>query len=82
MSGHAETPVGELTFEAALDELERVVTALEKGEVPLEASIALYARGAELRRHCEAKLKSAEEQVALITEGPDGEVRAKPVYIG
>ncbi|CAN5642534.1 exodeoxyribonuclease VII small subunit [soil metagenome] len=81
MSGYAEAPVGASTFQAALGELERVVAALEKGDVPLEASIALYARGAELRRHCEAKLKSAEEQVALITEGPDGEVRAKPVDI-
>jgi exodeoxyribonuclease VII small subunit len=71
-------PVAGLSFEEALAELERVVGRLETGDVPLEESIALYARGAELRTHCEEKLKAAEERVAEITQGPDG-VRARPV---
>ena len=50
--------VAELSFEAALQELEQVVGRLESGDVPLEESISLYARGAELRGHCEAKLKA------------------------
>ena len=65
-------PVAELSFEAALAELEKVVARLESGEVPLEESIALYARGAELKAHCEDKLKAAEARVAEITQGPDG----------
>jgi exodeoxyribonuclease VII small subunit len=73
-------PVAELSFEAALAELERVVAQLESGEVPLEESIALYARGAELKTHCEDKLKAAEARVAEITQGPEG-VRARPVDI-
>jgi exodeoxyribonuclease VII small subunit len=73
-------PVADLSFEAALAELERVVARLESGEVPLEESIALYARGAELKAHCEEKLKAAEARVAEITQGPDG-VRARPVDI-
>jgi exodeoxyribonuclease VII small subunit len=73
-------PVAGLSFEDALAELERVVARLESGEVPLEESIALYARGAELRAHCEDKLKAAEAKVAEITQGPDG-VRARPVDI-
>lgn len=71
-------PVEKLTFEAALQELEQVVARLESGAVPLEESIALYARGAALRQHCENRLKAAEEQVARIAEGADGSVTAVP----
>lgn len=56
----------EMTFEAAMAELEDVVRKLESGNVALEESIALYERGAELKRHCDARLKAAEERVELI----------------
>lgn len=59
-------PVAEMTFEEAMADLERVVTALERGEVALEESIALYERGAALRAHCADKLKAAEARVELI----------------
>ena len=65
-------PVAEMSFEAALAELEQVVARLEGGQVALEESIALYARGAELRAHCEERLKAAEARVAEIAQGPDG----------
>jgi exodeoxyribonuclease VII small subunit len=74
-------PVGTMSFEAALAELEQVVARLESGDVALEESIALYARGAELRAHCEEKLKAAEARVAEITRGADGSVQARPVDI-
>jgi exodeoxyribonuclease VII small subunit len=61
------TPVAEMTFEQAMADLEQVVTQLERGDVALEDSIALYERGAELKKHCETKLKQAEEKVAAIT---------------
>jgi exodeoxyribonuclease VII small subunit len=67
-----DTPVNELSFEAAMTELEKVVGQLENGQVPLEESITLYQRGAELKKHCEAKLKAAEEKVAQITLDGDG----------
>jgi exodeoxyribonuclease VII small subunit len=76
-----ETPVAEMSFEAALAELETVVARLESGEVPLEESIALYGRGAALRAHCEEKLKAAEARVLEITQGPDGTVRTRPIDI-
>lgn len=59
-------PVSEMTFEEAMAALEQVVHQLERGEVALEESIALYERGADLKAHCAAKLKSAEEKVELI----------------
>ncbi|KIT17000.1 exodeoxyribonuclease VII small subunit [Jannaschia aquimarina] len=59
--------IAEMSFEAAMAELEKLVTQLDSGDVPLEESIALYERGALLKAHCEAKLKAAEERVEQIT---------------
>ncbi|MGJ8596820.1 exodeoxyribonuclease VII small subunit [Sulfitobacter sp.] len=69
MSG---TPVEEMNFEAAMAELEQVLGKLERGDVALDESIALYERGALLKARCEAKLKEAEEKVAAITLDGDG----------
>ncbi len=68
----SDRPVAEMSFEEALRELEEVVGKLERGEVPLDESIKLYERGAELRRRCEAKLKEAEEKVAKLTLDGEG----------
>lgn len=67
-----DTPIAEMTFEQAMVELEKVVSALERGDVALDQSISLYERGAELKTRCEAKLKEAEEKVAAITFDGDG----------
>ena len=67
-----DTPIAEMTFEQAMVELEKVVSALERGDVALDQSISLYERGAELKKRCEAKLKEAEEKVATITFDGDG----------
>ena len=65
--------VNEMSFEDALRELEQVVGKLERGEVPLDDSIALYERGAALKKRCETKLKEAEEKVAKLTLDGDGQ---------
>ncbi len=79
----SQTEISKMTFEAAMADLENVVSQLESGSVPLEESIALYERGAGLRAHCEAKLKAAEEKVAQIVQGPDGNAAGiRPVEIG
>jgi exodeoxyribonuclease VII small subunit len=66
------TPVDEMSFEAALAELEDIVSRLEQGEVDLEDSIVLYERGTALKAHCEKKLKGAEARLEKIVLGPDG----------
>jgi exodeoxyribonuclease VII small subunit len=68
----SEKPVDEMSFEEAMRALEEVVGQLERGDVPLEQSITLYERGAELKKRCEAKLKEAEEKVAAITLDGEG----------
>jgi exodeoxyribonuclease VII small subunit len=75
-----DTPVEKMTFEQAMAELEQVVGKLERGDVALDDSIALYERGAALKKRCETKLKVAEEKVAAITLDSDGKATgAKPV---
>lgn len=72
--------VNEMSFEEAMAELEAVVGQLERGDVALEQSIALYERGAALKARCEVKLKEAEDKVALITLDANGAATgAKPV---
>ncbi|MDJ0629794.1 MAG: exodeoxyribonuclease VII small subunit [Rhodobacter sp.] len=68
----SDKPVGEMSFEEAMRELEAVVGQLESGDVELEASIKLYERGAALKKRCEEKLKEAEEKVAAITLDEQG----------
>ena len=61
-----------LTFEQALSELETIVQKLERGDVPLEESIAIYERGDALKKRCDALLKQAEAKVEKITLSADG----------
>ena len=69
----AETSdVSELSFETALARLEEIVRTLEKGEAPLDLSIALYQEGDKLRRQCEARLKDAQARIEQIAFGSDG----------
>ena len=74
----SDTPIKDLSFEDALSELEGIVQRLERGDAPLEESIAIYQRGAKLKAHCEGKLKSAQLKVEKIVLAPDGGVSTEP----
>lgn len=67
------TPVDTMTFEAAMGELEEIVDRLEKGNVPLEQSIAYYERGEALKTRCDTLLKSAEMRVEKVRLKAGGE---------
>ena len=71
-----------MSFEAALRELEAIVSKLEQGAVDLEDSIALYERGQALKAHCEQKLRSAESRLEKIVTGPKGAERTEPMDLG
>ena len=62
-----------LSFEAALKELESIVDQLERGDVELEKSIAIYERGEALRNRCDELLKSAEMKIEKIKTGRVGQ---------
>jgi len=73
--------IAKMSFEEALAALEEIVGQLEGGEVSLEESIDIYARGTHLRRHCEEKLRVAQERVDKIVPGGDGAVTTEPADI-
>lgn len=54
------------TFESALAELEKIVSGMEAGQMPLEKSLAAYKRGAELLKFCQAALQDAQQQVKIL----------------
>ncbi|HMB02921.1 MAG TPA: exodeoxyribonuclease VII small subunit [Isosphaeraceae bacterium] len=58
----------EPTFEAALDQLERVADDLERGEPDLAAALAKYEQAVRLLAHCYRQLDAAERTVALLTD--------------
>jgi exodeoxyribonuclease VII small subunit len=72
MADKALTPIADLTFEAALAELEEIVGRLERGDVPLAESITIYERGDALRKHCAKLLGEAEARIEKIKLGADG----------
>jgi exodeoxyribonuclease VII small subunit len=57
------------SYEAALVELEQMVSQLESGQLPLDQLMAGYQRGAELLKFCRSKLEAVEQQISVI----DGE---------
>ena len=61
-----DTPIDQLSFEEAMAELERVVGALERGDVALDESISIYERGELLKKHCETLLNAAESRIEKI----------------
>ncbi len=72
----SKSDIKALSFEAALEELEGIVRKIESGDAPLEEAITLYERGAALKAHCEAKLKSAREKVEKIMLDENGAPKA------
>lgn len=61
-------PIDELTFEQAFAELEESVRALERGDLPLEESLALFERGQQLAAYCGKLLDNAELKIEQIEE--------------
>ena len=57
------------SLEAALAELEKIVSSMEEDELPLERSLAAYKRGAELLKYCQAALQDAQQQVKVLEDG-------------
>ncbi len=66
MTTDAKTDVSALTFEQAVEELERIVASLESGDVALDKSIEIYERGEALKKHCETLLNAAENRIEKI----------------
>ena len=70
-----------LSFEDALNELEKIVRQLESGGADLASSISSYERGMALKKHCEARLKEAQTKIEKITVSADGKVTTEPFRV-
>ncbi|AXA92401.1 exodeoxyribonuclease VII small subunit [Massilia sp. YMA4] len=62
---NAGSPATPASFEEAMAELAQLVTQMESGQLPLEASVAAYARGSELVKFCAGQLDKVEAQVKV-----------------
>ena len=64
-------------FEAALDELEKVVKELESGDLSLERSLELFEKGMGLSECCRKQLEEAETRVEMLIR-KDGKIQPEP----
>jgi exodeoxyribonuclease VII small subunit len=68
-----EKKVSKVSFEAAVARLDEIVKALERGDAPLEQSLALFEEGAGLIKRGGKLLDEAEQKVTRLSKGEDGE---------
>ena len=66
-----------MTYEDAVGELDRLVNAMEAGQLPLDKLLENYQRGAELLSFCRARLEAVEQQVRVLEAG-----QLKPLNAG
>ena len=62
----ATAGIAPASFEEAMAELAQLVTQMETGQLPLEASVAAYQRGSELVKYCALQLDKVEAQVKVL----------------
>ncbi|MGX5175161.1 exodeoxyribonuclease VII small subunit [Aliikangiella sp. IMCC44653] len=60
-----------VSFEAQLESLETIVESLEKGDLPLEESLAQFEKGVKLTRECQKLLDSAQQKVTILSQTDD-----------
>jgi len=65
-------------FETSLDELEKLVNDLERGEMSMEQSLTAFERGVKLTRECQQALKTAEQRVDQLVQTSDGTLETRP----
>jgi exodeoxyribonuclease VII small subunit len=69
--------VAKETFEDSFKKLEKIVTKMEDGNLPLEESLKLFEEGMRLYTFCANKLGEVQKKVELLTQGPDGTISSR-----
>lgn len=69
------------TFEASMQRLEEIVSLLEKGEAPLDESLALFEEGMRLAADCGKQLDQAEQAVVRLVKSADGTPEEIPMEV-
>ena len=65
----------ELTFEEAIENLEKIVGELETGELSLDKSVENFKKGMELSNYCNKLLDDAEKTISILVEQKDGSIK-------
>jgi len=65
----------ELTFEEAIDNLEKIVSELETGKLSLDESVKKFESGMKLSKYCNEVLNNAEKEITILLEQEDGTVK-------
>jgi len=79
MTPSVEDDITALTYEAALAELDTLITKLEGGSIALEEAIGAFERGTLLAQHCAALLERTEQRVNQLVVGADGRIGERPL---
>ena len=66
--------VENMNFEEAMNELEKLVDSLDKGDISLDQAIAAYDRGSKIKDHCQKKLNEAKMKVETIQSSDNAEI--------
>ena len=70
--------MAEPKFEKDLEKLEKIVEALEEGELSLDDSLKKFEEGIKLGRRCEKALSAAEKKIEVLMKNADGDLEAQP----
>lgn len=70
--------MAEVKFEEALKKLEKIVEALENGELSLDEALKKYQEGIELSRMCSQRLETAKKKIDALVKNKAGEFELKP----
>lgn len=65
------------SYEAALQDIERIVEQLESGELSLEDSLAIFEKGVGLTKYCYQKLDEVEKKIEILTKDREGKLQLK-----
>lgn len=69
------------TFESAIEELERIIEKMEKGEMTLDESVKYFQKGIGLSKFCSKKLDEVERKITILIEDVSGNLEEKDFVI-
>lgn len=68
-------------FEKSLNELEEIIEQLEKGDLPLDETLAKYERGIKIYKQCHNILENAEKKISILLKNATGETQIEEFNI-
>jgi exodeoxyribonuclease VII small subunit len=71
--------MAEMSFEDAMKRIEKIVSDLERGELPLEESLEKFEEAVKLARSCQQKLEAAQERVSKLVRANDDTFTLEPL---